>query len=292
MTQQPYGPPPGQQYPPYPGGPFPGQDYPPGYPGQQPQGPPPGQFPGQVSPQEFQQGYPPAGPPPGQHAPGPSGADPFTFTPPSGGGNGVGMEQLIGRLLLIQPSAYDPNAQGMEPGQIRPKITADLVVCDGDPIIGQYNGKTRQLTPYPTGPRSIPAYFGGVWIRGDAIVPQLVDHVAGRQFFLGRLVLGQGQKGSPPKLLTEPTEADRAMARGIHARWEELKAASRPAVPDQFSSAPGQQGPPPAYGQPQGSPQGYGAPQYKQPQGAPYQPPAQYQQGPPQGPPPNWGGQQ
>ena len=84
------------------------------------------------------------------------------------------------------------------------------------------------------------------------------------------------QQGKPPWILIEPTDADKVLGRQIHARWDELKAVSRPAPPDQFGTPPAQaqawvpQGPPPAQPYPQGPPQGY-------------QPPQQFQQGPPQG---------
>jgi hypothetical protein len=268
MTQNPYqqGPPPGQN----PWGSAPPQQYP-------PQAPPPGpaqwpppvgvpqgvpepgapQFPGQVTPQEFQSAP----------APNAAGNDPFSYTPPSSGG-GVGMDQLVGRLLLIRPYSHDPAAPGFQGNAPSALIMADVVVCDGDPIPGAINGTTHALTPFPDGPKNVPAFFGGTYIRGAVLVPQLVDFVASRGYFLGRLYLGQAKKGQPPKILAEPTEADRVIGRQIHARWDELKAASRPAGPDQFATASPPQwqpsGPPPGQYPPQGPPQGYAPPQQYQ----------------------------
>lgn len=287
MTQSPYqqGPPPGQdpwgtappqqQQNPYAQGPPPGSvQWPP--PAAVPQGVPepgaPAQFPGQVSPQGFQQyGSAPA--------PNAAGNDPFSYTPPSAGG-GVGMDQLVGRLLLIRPYSHDPQAPGFQGNAPSALIMADVVVCDGEPIPGSINGTTHALTPFPDGPKTPPAFFGGMYVRGAVLVPQLVDFVAGRGFFLGRLYLGQAKKGQPPKILGEPTDADRAIGRAVHARWDELKAASRPAQPDQFATAPPQApaGPPPGQWQ-QGPPQGYA-------------PPQQYQQAPPPQGYPGWTTQQ
>lgn len=266
--QNPWGAPPPQQggYPPQ--GPPPGSTpWPP--PPAVPQGVPepgaPGQFPGQVTQQEFQQAAP---------APNAAGNDPFSYTPPSAGG-GVGMDQLVGRLLLIRPYSHDPAAPGFQGNAPSALIMADVVVCDGEPIPGSINGTTHALTPFPEGPKTPPAFFGGMYVRGAVLVPQLVDFVAGRGFFLGRLYLGQAKKGQPPKILGEPTEADKAIGRTVHARWEELKAASRPAQPDQFATAPPVQGPPQGYAPaaypPQGPPQGYAPPQQYQQPGWPQQ---------------------
>lgn len=280
MTQNPYqqGPPQGQNPwgtpPPQQGG-YPPQGPPPGPapwppPAAVPQGvPEPGapQFPGQVTPQEFQQGYPTTpvhqqvGPAP---APNAAGNDPFSYTPPAAG-SGVGMDQLVGRLLLIRPYDHNPAAPGFQGNPPSPLIMADVVVCDGEAIPGAINGTTRAMTPFADGPKQVPAFFGGVYIRGAVLVPQLVDFVPSRGFFLGRLYLGEPKKGMPPKILAEPTEADRAIGRQVHARWDELKAIARPAQPDQFASPGPQQWP-------QGPPQGYAPPaQYQQAAGWPSQ---------------------
>lgn len=275
--QAPWGTAPPPQQNPYAGGPPPGPapwPPPPGVPQGVPEpGAPAQQFPGQVSPQEFQQyGQGPAAP-----APNAAGNDPFNYTPPSAGG-GVGMDQLVGRLLLIRPYSHDPQAPGFQGNAPSALIMADVVVCDGPPIPGSINGTTHALTPFPEGPKQMPVFFGGMYIRGAVLVPQLADFVAGRGFFLGRLYLGQPKKGQPPKILGEPTEADKAIGRAVHAQWDELKAASRPAQPDQFATAPPVQ-PPPGYGPPSAQGPGTTWQQQGPPQG--YAPPQQYQQAPP-----------
>lgn len=284
MTQNPYqGPPPG--YPPV------------GYPQQPlPQGPPPGQWPGQGQQPAGYPPYPqpqaaPQGPPPGP-PPGAPGDDPFgnPDAPRGGGGDGPGMHQLGGRLLLVRPYSFDPNAaphpsstQG--PG---PLVRADLIVCDGEPIPGSVNGDTEQFTPFASGPKVAPFFVAGMYIRGAVLPGQLESFVGGRGQVLGRLVKGTaGKSGKPPWILQDPTEQDKVIGRQIHAQWDQIKAAGQPPRPDQFG-APGGGYPAAAPAQPQYQQQApaYPAqPAYGTPPPAPQGPPPGYGQAPPQWPP-------
>lgn len=268
MTQNPY-----QQYPPPYGTPPAGPQYP---------QPPAQQWP---PPAGAPQGVPEPGAPspftqPGQA--GPPAEEPFSNpgAPSGGGGDQPGMHQLGGRLLLIRPIAYNPSApphpsstQG--PG---PKVTAELIVCDGEPIAGHVNGDTDQFTPFAAGAKVVPFYCGSMYISGAVLPGQLEPFVAGRGQVLGRLGKGTaGKSGKPPWILSDPTEADKVIGRQIHEWWDQIKAAGRPPVPDQFGTPQGGQpqlGPPPAYPQ-QGPPPGWNGNRM------PY--PGQPQQGPPPG---------
>lgn len=310
MTQQPYQPPPIQPWSNNPanqpgGGQQPyslGYPQPGGYPPAQPQQAPP-QYPTQPA-----YGTPPApqGPPTPFTQPGQAGApvgpdgDPFgnPGAPQGGGGDAPAIHQLEGRLLLIRPISYDPLSAGYKGGDPGPLARADVVVCDGEPIAGNLDGNTGQLTPFSAGPKVAPFFCGAMYIRGAVIPGQLKDYVDGRGFCLGRVTKGQpGGQGKAPWVLADPSEADKVIGRAIHAQWEQIKAAGQQPRPDQFGApqgqqAPvqqpyqgdprgyGQQAPPPGYGQqqPQGYPpqpqQGYPGGQAQNPYGAPQQAPA------------------
>jgi hypothetical protein len=225
------------------------------------------------------------------------GPDPFNSAGAPGGGGGgdyPAMHQLIGRLLLIQPTAIEYNKpSNFKEGKPADQITADVVVCDGPPIDHKLDQNTMVPTYFEGGPRQVPFLIPGMWINGRAIVPQLKDSISGKQWVLGRLYYGEPRGGKPPYLLNQQyTEQEAALGRQVFSQVEGMRQALQQAAPQPFQS------PPVAY-QPPAQPQQQ-APQagqqWPQPQQQPYQPPAQ--QAPPAQPwpqpqqaPPNWGQQ-
>lgn len=294
MTQQPYQPPPQQGWP----------QQPPPY-GTPPQGPPPG-YPQQPPAQQ----WPPAGgvpqgvPEPGAPNPfnqaGPAGAPPSddAFGDPGEGTRGNGdspaLHQLVGRLILFKPVQMDRNATQYKSTELRDDVMiCHIVVCDGEPIPGNVNGETNQFTPFAAGPKVAPFYIGSIQVR-SAVSDKLQDYLKAQGMCLARLVERPSRAGKPWKDLAPATEQDKALARTIVPRWDELKALAQPVQPqDPYGSVQGGQlAPPPGYaqapgqpypGQPyqQGPPPGYPA---QNPQGAPpAQPPYYPQQPAPQG---------
>jgi len=255
------------------------------YPSAQPGGYPPPGYP-QVQPEQ----QPPSANPftqPGQAGAPASGDEPFGNPgTPGSGGDSPAIHQLAGRLLLIRPLSYDPLAAGYQGGEPGPLVRADVIVCDGEPISGNLNANTGQLTPFAAGPKVAPFHCGAMYIRGAVMPGQLEGYVAGRGQCLGRVVKGQpGSVGKPPWMLADPSEQDKVLGRQIHAQWDQIKAASAPARPDQFGAPQGQQqqaptaqpayGPTPGY-QPQYPqvPTGYPGAQAQNPYGAPTAQPA------------------
>jgi hypothetical protein len=267
VTQQPYGPIPGQQYPP--------ADV-----TGQPWGQPPAQ-------PQYQQA-----PPAEYGAPAPTGAPQGFNKPgaPTGGGETVNLHQLENRLVLFRVTSWDPTSVSTQNPNAKPGlIMAEAIIMDGPPIAGALNGNTKQMTPFESGPKVPPFYVNTLYIRGAVIPSQLADYAPSRGMCLGRVVAGQpGKQGNPPWILQDPTEQDEALAYSVVGPqilegFNRIKAAAAPAPTVQ------------QFGQPQQAPAGYPQPTqppvqqtgpaqggYPQPQ--PYQQPTP-QQYPPAGPP-------
>lgn len=182
--------------------------------------------------------------------------------PSAGGGETFEPAQFMGALCIVYPKSYNPN-DTTKHGQTT-SADVDIVVVD----------------------RVDPATNQPVIKRNARLFGNLANSVRDS---LGRQVLGRiGQvptnKGNPAWALLDPTDADAAQAGPVHQAYQagQFKPPAQPQQP-QGGPAQGQQwGAPPA--QPQ---QQWGAPpqqQWQQPQ-----PPAQ---GPPQGQPDLWAGQQ
>lgn len=298
MTQQP-------NYPPPPPG-----AYPPQY--QQPAGPPPGYGTPPAATPQYQQ---PAGPPPAQQWPAPAGVPqgvPEPGAPAVPGGDGFGdpgqgqggdgdspaLHQLEGRLLL-----WRPKPAGIIMGQpydktkpLEEQAFVDVIVCDGPPVGFNLNGETGAQTPFASGPKVAPFFIGNMRINKvilDKLRDDYINNPNPAATCLARFVKTPPRgAGKPYNDLAPASEADKALARPIYAAWDQIKAASTVAAPDQFAGpAAPQYGTPPAaapqYQQPApaGPPPGYGqqpAPQQWAPQ--PQAAPAPYGQGYP--PPP------
>jgi hypothetical protein len=265
---------------------------------QQPYGPPPGQYPQQppVSPPWTSNpaNQPAQGPAWGQQAPlAPTGQRQGFNKPgaPTGGGETVNVHQLEGRLVLFRVTSWDPDNVSTQGGEnAKPGLLmAEAIIMDGPPIPGALNGMNGQLTPFESGPKVPPFYVNTLYIRGAVMPRQLADYAPSRGLALGRVVKGQaGTKGKPPWVLQDATEQDEALAYSIVGPqilegFNRIKAAAAPAPTVQ------------QFGQPQQAPAGYPQPTqppvqqtgpaqggYPQPQ--PYQQPTP-QQYPPAGPP-------
>lgn len=295
MSQQPY-------QPPYPQQPY--QQAPQGQPQPVYNQPPP-----QGAPSPFNQAAPSGPPAPG----GWSNPD----APQGGGGEAPAFHQLSGRLVFIKPTTSikdsPKNARFVKPGEATTEhlVTAEVVVCDGEPIVGNLDGNTHQLTPFSAGPRQIPAYFKQIYIRGAVIPGQLHRFAGGANggIVAGRIVVGTASgTGKPPFVLNDPTEQDNQILNQVFPMWEQLVAQAQgqlqqagPPVqggqvypPPGYAQAPGQPYPGQPYQQPQQGtfqptygtpPQAPQQPQYAPEQGAPVQQPAPQGQWPQQGPP-------
>ena len=64
------------------------------------------------------------------------------------------LRQYVGRLVLFRPTAFEPKAPGVEPGTTQARITADIVILDGETItakVDQEGDETPLDSPVETG---------------------------------------------------------------------------------------------------------------------------------------------
>lgn len=126
-----------------------------------------------------------------------------------------------GRLLLISPLGIErkvvnrlgrPDANGQLPVQDR--MTADVVFLDGPPFMfgGDPDGDGGPPRPHTT-QALIPYESRSMWITNVLLIQQCERSVG--SMVLGRLAKGESSKpgNRPPWKLTDPTEADRQIAR-------------------------------------------------------------------------------
>lgn len=137
-----------------------------------------------------------------------------------------------GRLVLIEPTGFEADVPGQEPGKFADRVTATITVIDGSEV-----ERPVELMPYgnPSGQFLPGNRFEGVWISQDRVVKQLRTDANARGT-LQAMVLGKfetykpGQraiKGNPWGLDYEVTDADRDVARAFLAqRYKDQAAAA------------------------------------------------------------------
>lgn len=156
------------------------------------------------------------------------GADPFSGPAPQAP-RAPRFREMYGRLVLLIPRKLETGVvsrtftnQDGTPA-IQDRLTADIIVLDGGPIT--YGGAPEKVPPIPhTMTENVPhrwpnAYisFGGIISQCRVALSKIVTE--GRPgMVLGRVTRGtEATKGEPPWLLSEPTEADKAIARAYLA---------------------------------------------------------------------------
>ena len=130
-------------------------------------------------------------------APEPAGDDPFGNPAPSG--NYPAFKQLVGRHLVIRPTKLELQVPGVNPGdKPRDRITADILVCNGDPIahkLDKYGAVVADLDP-PVTPGTV---IEGLYISGGKIVKELTPAVKRNGVVIGKLIQLPPQKAGNDK---------------------------------------------------------------------------------------------
>lgn len=157
----------------------------------------------------------PAAPPPA--APAAPEADPFDGPAPQSSRPRV--RDMYNRLVLIRPHRLEeglPNR--LEPGKTQDRMTADVIVLDGGPL--HYGGAPEKIPAVPhdkTAP--VPFKVDRMYLSQAGLISQSRQALAKRLrgepgMVLGRLTTGEAKgDASPPWLLTQPTEAEKQIAR-------------------------------------------------------------------------------
>lgn len=136
---------------------------------------------------------------------------------------GPRFREMHKRLLLILPKKLEegvPNRLG-EPGDTQDRMTADVIILDGDPIA--YGGEPEKVDGKPHDKvAQIPHKNTAMFVSYSGIVSQCREALenykakkGGKTMALGRLGLGEvpTNGGNRPWVLQDPTEQDRAIAR-------------------------------------------------------------------------------
>lgn len=140
--------------------------------------------------------------------------DPFAEPGPVGsGGKNPSFAQLKGRLLLITPTALDKGITSPMKKDPHDRITADVVILDGDPIKGVLN-KDNEVTHVYDEPITAPHKIENMWISQAVLVNQLRNAHKSGGMVLGRVNQLPARPGqSKAWTLESPEEADKAEAR-------------------------------------------------------------------------------
>ena len=133
-----------------------------------------------------------------------------------------------GRLILISPRKSEQVPDNFNKGQLKDKITADVLVVDGQgavPIFKQFE---------PTGQWLEGPEFRGVWFDGTRVVTQLTPSIPSGMVLARVETFQPGTRPGPgnPWGLIDPTEEDKQLARNFLAT-RAVGAASAPAAAPQ-----------------------------------------------------------
>jgi hypothetical protein len=144
---------------------------------------------------------------------------PAIYTPDAIGGPMMRISHIgEGRLVVINPLEYDPNAPAFDEGETTGRVTADIAILDGAVPL-QYGGSIQKKRPHPVEFRQLPALVRGIWIQEKSMVHQIKSRI-GLGVVVGRIGRGQATKGNAPWVLFDPTPADMEQAKA----WLSAKA--------------------------------------------------------------------
>ena len=151
--------------------------------------------------------------------------DPFDEPgPSSSGGKNPSMKQLKGRLLLITPTDIARGITSPMRKEPHDRITADVVILDGDPIKGVLN-KDDEVTHVFDSPLTAPHKIEAMWIAQTVLVNQLRNAHKSGGMVLGRVTQMPANKdGNRAWSLNAPEESDKKLARAYIAAAKEAEA--------------------------------------------------------------------
>lgn len=155
------------------------------------------------------------------------GADPFGAPAPQS--DRARVRDCAGRLLLIMPKKVETVRNSLDrknPDATQDRMTADIVILDGGPILYGGNPEARQNPKAHDRTHDVPWKMTGSYVSNVGLVSQcrdaLHEHLRaksgqppkGPTMVLGRLYQGPaGENPEGPWLLAAPSDEDKALAR-------------------------------------------------------------------------------
>lgn len=109
------------------------------------------------------------------------------FADPSAvGGTRPATRDLVGRVVIVRPTSYNPTAPGYTPGTTQERVTLDVMVVTGGPV--EFGGNPRRGKPNTL--RAATPYFAtGLFVSNSNIVAATREFV-GKSVVLGRVTEG------------------------------------------------------------------------------------------------------
>lgn len=139
--------------------------------------------------------------------------------PAAVGGTRPAIRDLVGRVVVIRPTRYEPNAPAIKPGETQERITADILIVTGGPL--EFGGNMVTSNKPNTYRVATPYLAKGVYISNTNIVASVKD-ATGKAPVLGRIAVGQTNTvgNNPPYnlLRVDPAEAEFGMAGALYSQ--------------------------------------------------------------------------
>jgi hypothetical protein len=155
---------------------------------------------------------------PAQNPPAPQALAAFA-DPSAVGGTRPAIRDLVGRVVVIRPTRYEPSAPAVKPGETQERVTADILIVTGGPL--EFGGNLVTANKPHTHRVQTPYLAKGVYISNTNIVNSVKD-MTGKAPVLGRVAIGVTNtpgNNAPYNLLTvAQTEPEYALAGQLYAQ--------------------------------------------------------------------------
>lgn len=139
--------------------------------------------------------------------------------PAAVGGTRPAIRDLVGRVVVIRPTRYEPAAPAIKPGETQERVTADILIVTGGPL--EFGGNLVTANKPHTSRVATPYLAKGVYISNTNIVASVKDST-GRAPVLGRIAIGQTNtpgNNAPYNLLSVAgTEPEYTMAGQLYTQ--------------------------------------------------------------------------
>jgi hypothetical protein len=155
---------------------------------------------------------------PAQNSPAPQAMAAFA-DPAAVGGTRPAIRDLVGRVVVIRPTRYEPNAPAIKPGETQERVTADILIVTGGSL--DFGGNLVTANKPHTYRVVTPYLAKGVYISNTNIVASVKDST-GKAPVLGRIAMGvtntPGNNAPYNLLRVDPSEPEFTMAGQLYTQ--------------------------------------------------------------------------